>query len=218
LIPDFIFPVYDDFRLVTRLISQLRGLYPTACLVCVSDGNFSQPDFIEVCDRYSVRLIQTNLRLKLPHFGGMWLERLFEAALIHTSSLYIIRTEGDTSFWRKFSNYPTADLGGTVNERYGFRFAVGGCVFMRRTAVMQILESGVLWDSRYCSNLVYSYPRYAEFRYANEALDERQVLLSDLILGNVAHRLGLEIASWAEVDIRFRGIPRKGFAATHPHR
>lgn len=216
--PDFIFPVYDDQALVLRLISDLRKLYPDSSLVCISDGKIASSDFINGCAFYSVKLIETSQRLKLPECGGLWLERLLSNAIEHTSSPYIIRTEGDTKFWRRFESFPEADFSGTLNQRYGFSFTRGGCIAIKRAALIKILASGLLRDAEYRNNSRYSYQRYGKFRYPGESVNLAPVLLSDLVLGSVASRLGLSISSWDEVDIQFRETPGTGFAATHPHR
>lgn len=217
---DFVFPVYDDQELVLRLIADLRQLYPDANLICVSDGAIEDQEFAEQCDRASVNLIQTSQRLKLPEFGGLWLERLLSYALEHSQAETIIRTEGDTKFWRTFSNIPDADIAGNLSFRYGFRFARGGCVALKRSAIAQILNSEFLRDSEYCNNPKYSYQRYGKFRYADEEIDNSPILLSDLVLGSVADRLELSIEQWNEVNIQFRGAaaPIHNYAATHPHR
>ncbi len=220
--PDFFFPVYDDQILVLRLMSELRKLYPTSNLICVSDGLIANSSFIDACVFHAVKLIETPKRLKLPEFGGLWLERLFRNAISESDSPYIIRTEGDTRFWRRFRSLPEADVSGTLSHRYGFNFARNGCFAIKRTAVIKILRSGLLRSDEYRSNLKYSHQRYSQyysqFRYAKTPVNFLPSLLSDLILGNVVNELGLSVSTWEEVDIQRRKTTGEGFAATHPHR
>lgn len=219
--PDFIFPVYDDAPLVLRLIGDLRSHYPESRLICVTDGKIDDLALIEGCDVHSVELIQTSRRLKLPQFGGLWLERLLSAAIEHTDSPYIIRTEGDTRVWRRFEMLPEADIGGTLEHRYGFDFVCGGCVFFKRDSIIKILASGLLRDEEYCNNSKYSYERYGRHRYSDEAVSYLPVSCADLILGSVASRLKLAISGWGEVNIQFRDLEKlidsNPYAATHPH-
>ena len=219
--PDFVFPVYDDSPLVVRLVADIRALYPESRLVCIADGQVDNLALIQECDRQSVRLIQTSRRLKLPEFGGLWLERLFSHAIEHTDSPHIIRTEGDTKFWRRFSTFPDTDLGGTLSHRYSFDFVRGGCIALQRTAIIKILASGLLRDPEYCKNSDYSYQRYGQYRYSNEPIDLALIALTDLILGSVANRLHLSLSEWGEVNIQFRDLEKlidsNPYAATHPH-
>lgn len=213
----FVFAVYCDLEITRRLIADLRRYYPSDKLICLSDGA-PDSEFAAFCQAQAVRFRPYEKRLKLPQFGGLWLERLFSDALLYSEAPYFIKTEGDTRFWRSFAELPQTDVAGTLNTRHDITFPRGGCVYLKRPAIVKILASGLLRDSQYCNNPKFSYDRYAEYRYADEVMDSRPVLLADLVLGDVIRRLGLSLSDWKEVSIAFRGLPPvRSFAATHPH-
>lgn len=216
---DFVFPIYDDQPLVERLVIDLRRLYPESKLICIGD-NYS-PDFAQFARRNGVVFIGGR-RLKLPEFGGLWLERLLSCAIAHSQAEYLVRTEGDTKFWRRFESIPNTDIAGTLEHRDEYSFPRGGCVLLKRTAIVKILESEVLKHDRYKNSPIFSYPRYAKYRYPGEMQSLQPILAGDLILGDVIDRLHLSLSGWNEVDIQFRGEPaanlNQEFAATHPHR
>lgn len=221
LTPDFVFPVYRDEDLVRRLIIDLKRLYPASRLVCVADSPFPDLNFVRFAEQNQV-IFLPGKRLKLPEFGGLWLERLLSHALQYCTGADIIRTEGDARFWRQFRSRPEAEIAGTLNYRYGYDFPRGGCVYLRRTAIVKILASGILRHDRYRDNPRYQYYRYSrQFCYADERLDLRPILLADLILGDVIQRLNLSLSDWSDVSIQFRDRPPDNsdlkFAVTHPH-
>jgi hypothetical protein len=215
--PAFFFPVWDDAHLCARLISDIRIHYPTADVVGVTDGAIADGElFKRFCDRNGVVLVETETRLKLPKYGGLWLQRLFEEALIRTRSEILIRTEGDTRLHRAFDYFPEADIGGTLSHQIP-RFPRGGCVFWRREALEKIVQSGLLGDPKYKDFC--SYSRYGKWRHEGEKEDWTPILCSDQIIGDVIARLGLRLTAWDEVNIQFRGEPdTEGFAASHPWR
>jgi Zn-finger nucleic acid-binding protein len=213
----FVFSVYRDEQITQRLIEDLRTHHPLEKLLCAADGEIRE-DFAEFCRSRGVIFLPFRDRLKLPEFGGLWLERLFTSALLYSDDSYFIKTEGDTRFWRPFKSLPIADVAGTLNTCREIPFPRGGCVFLKRKALEKILNSGILQDDRYCNNPKFSYRRYDEYRYEGEAIDTQPVLLADRVLGDVIHRLGLSLTDWSEVAIEFRGTPSsRSFAATHPH-
>jgi hypothetical protein len=86
-LPTFFFPVWDDSHLCARLVSDIRTYYPAADVVAITDGAIAEDgeEFKRFCDRNGVVLVETERMLKLPKYGGLWLKRLFEEALAHTS-------------------------------------------------------------------------------------------------------------------------------------
>lgn len=214
---DFVFPIYNDQELVMRLITDLRRFFPESKLIAVSDGLGGNLMFADFCRQHQVVFVQAQQRLKTTEFGGLWLERLLNSALAHSNAEFVIRTEGDTKFLRAFKSLPDSDVAGTLNERYGFKFPRGGCVFFKRQAIADILNSKYLQDPKYCNNPRFFYRRYSQFRYPHEKYDSTKIVLGDLILGDVINRLNLQISEWDEVNIQFRTIPEPGnFAAIHP--
>ena len=213
----FAFAVYRDLKITRRLITDLRRHYPTADLICLADGN-PDAEFAHFCQLHQVKFQPHQKRLKLPQHGGLWLERLFSDALLHSDAPHFVKTEGDTRFWRPFADLPQTDVAGTLNTRRSITFPRGGCVYLKRSAIVKILASGLLRDKKYCNNSRFSYGRYTEYRYADEAIEAQPILLADLVLGDVIRRLKLSLSNWREVSIAFRSTPApRNFAATHPH-
>lgn len=214
----FTFSVFDDHILVKRLITQIRSFYPEASLFCTSDGT-DDLSFKSFAAEFNVSYVVGD-RLKQAIFGGAWLERLLSASL-QSNAKTIIRTEGDTFFWRKFKEFPDALVAGTLNARHGFLFPRGGCVYFKREVIEQIIESNILKDDCYKQDK-FSYLRYANFRYSTEVYSQESISLSDLILGDALFKLGIKVEPWNDVKILFRGNPGGNlgmeFAATHPHR
>jgi hypothetical protein len=218
LTPAFFFPVYDDTHLCTRLISEIRRVYPAADVIAVSDGAIADRQrFKRVCDRSGVIFIETQQRLKVPDYGALWLQRLFEHALARSRAEVLIRTEGDTRLHRGFDGFPDGDVAGTLSEQSP-KFPRGGCVMWQRAALKRVVGSGLLGDSKY-KDRFYSYTRYGKWRHEGEKEDWTPILCSDRVVADVIQRLSLKLSEWEEVNILFRGIPETaGYAATHPHR
>lgn len=216
--PAFFFPVYDDTHLCARLISDIRKFYPTADVIAVSDGAIAdRRRFKRVCDRSGVLFLETEKRLKLPDYGALWLQRLFENALARTRAEILIRTEGDTRFHRGFEGFPEVEVAGTLSEQVP-RFPRGGCVMWRRSALKRVIGSGLLGDAKY-KDQFFSYTRYGKWRHEGEKEDWTPILCSDRVVADVIQRLSLKLSEWEEVNILFRGIPEtEGYAATHPWR
>ncbi|MBW4514588.1 MAG: hypothetical protein KME11_05125 [Timaviella obliquedivisa GSE-PSE-MK23-08B] len=216
----FIFPVYDDYELVKRLVRQIRQHYLKSELFCISDGT-EDASFTEFAMTQGVNYEQGD-RLKLPQYGGQWVKRLINLST-QTKAKHIIRVEGDTQIWRRFKKFPAADVAGTIAYSHKIQafYPRGGCVYFSRQAIDKLLES-VLNDDRYKDASIYSYPRYSAFRYAEEPRNEQPILLGDLVLGDAIARSGLNLKNWSEVSIQFRSEPPdnadRKYAATHPHR
>lgn len=216
-VPDFVFSVYQDWELCKRLVHQIRVAYPGCMITAVTDGTHD-PRFERFCSLYGVAYVPTDERLKLTEHGGRWLERLLDTALLYSASPHLIKVEGDTILHREFRSFPEADCGGTISERYGWKFPRGGCVYFRRAFAKRILLSEFLNDPIYCHDRRFWYGRYSAWRYPWEEPDSAKIALADLILASVLHRLGVEPIEWDEVNIQFRDPPAAGdFAATHPH-
>lgn len=212
--PAFFFSVYEDYELCRRLVRQIRRYYPSATAIAVSDGPITDPDWEDFCCQNRVQHFVTPDRQKIQEYGGRWLHRLLFIALRASTESWLIKLEGDSMLHRPFRNYGKGQINASLSKR---GFPRGGCISFRRSAVIQLVDSGFLLDSRY-RQAEFLYHRYGKWKHPYEKSDDRPVVCADSVLGDAIARLELDLQQWDEVNILFRGDPEIGdYAATHPH-
>lgn len=214
----FLFAVYQEFDLATRLLDQIKQFYPTADVVCVTDGTHD-PVFESICELRRAEYIKGEQR-KLRQLGGSWIERLYQAAIDNSSADLIVQLDPDSFILRQFNYFPNADVSGSiVVGNNGYSFLQGGCKLYKRETLRKILESGLLQDTEYAVNSKYYYQRYMPpYLMPGETPSLQLVATEDHILTNIFTRLNLQVEEWSDVYCRVREAcpdPER-YAVIHP--
>jgi hypothetical protein len=177
----------EPLELIAESIDALGEHYPDADLALVNENKE---------------------RLKLPQFAGQWSERWMRRA-IDTGAEIIVKIDPDTRCYRR-AEFPSADVFGEIAPAvcFGIEGVIfGAAIGFSRSAILKILESGYLFDKKYCED---------PYRYAR---DGEIVSLQDAIVSDIARRLGLRFAAWRGLRINcdWQGAPETGGAAfAHP--
>lgn len=211
----FVFGVYNEWSLASRLVNQIRTLYPQAPAIAICDGTFNA-DFAQLCDLKGISFIASD-RIKLPQFGGAWSQRLF-TEFLKTDADILIKLDPDTYLWRCFTSFPDTDWFGTQANKYLYPYPRGGCVGFRRKCIERFIASNLLGHPKY-KNHIFAYDRYGRWGWEHDLKQTEPISLQDWVLADVAHQLKLKLGDWSEVNIQFRQIVANHglrWAATHP--
>lgn len=165
-------------------------------------------------DRCVLTFCDEPLRLKVPPQAGRWTERWMEHAL--DLGDIIVKVDPDTRAMRKAS-FPITDIFGQFAQKDDYHpdstgVLMGGAIGFQRDAVKKILDSGFLRDEKY------NEPPYLveERRY----VPKETVILNDLIVHDIAQRLGLSEGAWEGLDLMMSWEPfrpfHKGATFIHP--
>jgi hypothetical protein len=217
--PCFLFHVYRDELLAERLMTQLRGIYPSADIICISDGR-PVSGFFQICTQQRVTYLAGD-RLKRMATGAAWVERMITAFLTRSNAETLIKLDPDSQMHRAFKTIPAADWFGQINLKGFYRPRVrGGCMGFSRLLLEKILMSNLLVNPIY-GKLPFGYQRYGVFRKHGEAYSDEWIASMDCILADICFRLGVEPVAWKEeICIHFREpLPANlsPYAVTHPH-
>lgn len=214
----FWFGVYQEYNLAKRLITSLRSFYPKQQIICIADGSYNL-NYATFCNRFEV-IYLTEDRIKLQHYGGAWVERMFQSFLDRSSAEIMLRLEPDSFINYGFTTIPKTDvLGNILNTFDGRQYIHGGCIAFSRNAIKKILNSKLLKENKYKTELQFAYQRY-KFPYllCGEKNNEEWIIAEDLIWSDVIWQLGLNVTEWHEVYSRVReSCPEpKKYAVIHP--
>lgn len=216
MLPAFVFTFFDDIVLAQRLIRQLRQFYPTADILAIADG-VRPAAFAAYAQINAVQYLEGE-RLKPRASGGQWTHRYLELFLAQSSADVLIKLDPDSFVYRAFEAFPAstkADLFGNLKTNHLQQVQVrGGCVGYQRTAVQRLVSSKLLLEDQYRNASKYTYRRLPA---------DPLLTLQDAIVADVAQRLGLALAEWADVAIvSGNETPVDNaaltYAVTHPHK
>ena len=214
----FVFSVYRDEPLAIRLMADIRRAYPEADIICIPDGP-ADISLLNACRYYRVMRF-LGCRLKTLEYGGAWLHRLLALPLMFSGADVIIKLDPDTRIHRRFEAVPEADWFGQLRSTAFYLPIIGGgCMGFSREFAERVLVSEYLLDPLY-KDKRFAYQRYGRYRQPGETASDEWIALTDWIIADVAHRLGVERISWREVLINFREplpVDLSPWAATHPH-
>ena len=207
--PAFVFSYYQDAELAIRLIRDIRKQYRHADVLAIADGEPS-PEFAQIAASLGVRHLEGE-RLKTVGNGGAWLKRLFTEVLNYSSARRIVKFDVDSKLFRPFDGWPAGKVGGTLNRGSDSPpFVRGGCIYLERDAVQELLDSEELDSTRYNNG--------SAFRYRHRSGE--RLICCDRILHDALLRIGIEQVGWAEVCCNRSGSPplnhENTFAVTHP--
>lgn len=214
----FCFMVYRDWELAERLIDQLVTVFPTANIICIADGTTNQK-FAEFCTRHQTMYFES-WRLIAQRFGGAWSKRALETYIKHSGADYLIRLDTDSYVLRDFKYLPEGDIAGNIlKTSRGKQYIQGGCILLKRSTVIQILESNLLDDDKYKTDTCFGYQRYdSHYAVTGEETNSEWLKAEDHILSDVAEQLGLTMNMWHDVYTRFRQkcLNPTAYAIVHP--
>lgn len=213
----FYFSVYKEFDLATRLLNQILYFYPNNRIICVTDGT-TNLEFESLCKKSNVKYF-VGERLFPQKFGAAWSKRMFQSYLVNSTSRFLIKLDPDSFLNRKFSYLANTDLAGTLCCESGTTFVQGGCIFYRREACEQILNSGLLNNPKYQTDPRFGYQRFCRlYKTRTEEKSDEWFTAEDKIISDVAQKLNLTLGNWREVLCRFRGYcpDSEKYAVIHP--
>lgn len=213
----FYFSVYNEFDLAIRLLNQIRFFYPHNQIICVTDGT-TDLKFESLCKDSNVKYF-VGRRLFPQRFGAAWSTRMLLSYLSNSPSKYLVKLDPDSFLNRKFRYLPNTDLAGTLCSELGMSFIQGGCIFYKREACEQILDSSLLNAARYQTDPRFGYQRFCRlYKTRTEDKSDEWFTAEDKIMSDAAQKLKLTLGNWSEVLCRFRGYCPNGekYAVIHP--
>lgn len=178
----FALTFYKDERPAISALADLKRFYPESPTLTFDDSKE---------------------RLKLAQFAGRWTERYLQSFL-DTDADTLIKIDPDTAVLRRAKGFPDSDIFGTHVDGQ----VLGGCIGYSREGARQIVDSGLLLDTKY-TGVHYTYVKFGE-----------RVSRQDEIMGDLIRRLHLHTVEWKEACIRTyhpRSVmPTDDFAFVHP--
>lgn len=217
----FVIAVYDEWNLASRLLKQLLANFPDEKVIVTTDGIHNE-SFKNYCKDNDVIYVWNKERLIEQKHGGKWLERLLKNFYECSNSDYLIKLDSDCWVNRGFKSLPnlSLDITGTLMKiGHPYFFIQGGCYAVKYSAVEGILDSKLLENINYKNNPQFTYKRFqAPYLYEGEIASNLILNADDGILSHVAHKLGLSIGTWSEINSQLRGKikdPEK-YAIIHP--
>lgn len=194
-------------------LHHLRVHYPTAPAIIISDGD-GYEEYPEICSRYGASFVKGE-RLKRALHGGRWWQRVLEAGY-STGTDYLLKIDPDTKVQRKWEQWPSYDISGTVAGRgTNAEHIQGGVQLFSRNAVQKILDSKFFSDERLKDPATYAW----NTDLLNHAR-RTNYLCSDAMLRAAKIALGLRWGTWSEALSMWKSLPNdhQRFAITHPHK
>ncbi len=176
------------------LAEALMALYPDSPKVSIVDGTCGDL-WAAVCDRCGIDLVW-GARLKPLECGTAWTRRWIACALDRLApGDLLIKLDADCQILRAFASPPSSDIAGhlachRLNRQL---FDRGGVTAYRRSALIAIQQSGMLFLSRFCNS-----HRFAYYNQGELLQSEAQTIAA------IAHMLGLEFGHWPEVHNAWR--------------
>lgn len=214
----FFFGVYKEWDLAFRLSRQLKTIFPTEQILCVTDGTHNS-EFAVFCEQQKITYFKGE-RLFRQASGGAWIKRMFDFFLLKSRADCLISLDPDSFINHAFKELPDADVAGNILSLLDQRqFIQGGCVFFKRAACETIIRSELLNDVKYTCNSLFAYRRYyLPYLVPGEQASSEWYIASDQIWSDVIWKLGLKVEEWNEVYSRVRTAcptPEK-YAVIHP--
>ena len=208
--------VYQNYAATADCLRDLRKHYPASRVILRSDGD-PDPRFPVLASRNNVDFHE-ELRLFGIENGGAVIERML-VLFLEKPTRYLFKIDPDTVIHRRFNYLPDrSGVFGTLQCEDESLSVQGGCMGFTQDSARQILESGMLRDSRLREpgRFIDHSPYF--FRMADRA--NRCGLASfDWIVPWVASELGISLYRFDEVNSGWRQPPPNPddrYAVSHP--
>jgi hypothetical protein len=207
---------YKNYEATAECLTDLRKHYPGSRVILRSDGD---PDRrFPILAKHHNADFRGELRLFGIENGGAVIERML-VIFLEKPTRYLFKIDPDTVIHRRFRYLPVlSGLFGTLQCEQETPSIQGGCMGFTRDAAEQILESGMLRDSRLREPAKFISDSPYFFRMAHRA--HRCGLASfDWMVPWVASELGLSIYSFDEVNSGWQQAPpnpEQRYAVSHP--
>jgi hypothetical protein len=208
--------VYKNYNEMVDCLRDLRAHYPASRVILRSDGD-SDPRFPTLAAAGNVDF-REELRLFGIENGGAVIERML-VLFLEKPTGYLFKIDPDTVIHRRFRYLPLlSGVFGTLPCEQETPSIQGGCMGFTRDAAEQILESGLLRDTRLKQPAKFINHSPYFFRMADRA--NRCGLASfDWIVPWIASELRIPIYSFDEVNSGWRQPPpnpNQRYAISHP--
>lgn len=212
----FFAQLYQNYDATAECLRDLRKHYAGSRVILRSDGD-SDPRF-PLLAKHNDADFHGELRLFGIENGGAIIERML-ALFLEKPTRYLFKIDPDTVIHRRFRYLPVrSGLFGTLQTVPETPSIQGGCMGFTRDAAEQILESGMLRDSRLREPAKFIDDSPYFFRMADRA--NRCGLASfDWIVPWIASALGIPIYPFDEVNSGWQQAPpnpNQRYAVTHP--
>ncbi len=173
-------------------IQNLRAVEPEVPFTLISDGK-DEALYARIAEVYGGRYVLGE-KLKTPMRGAEWWERTFQAGLAMGTE-YILKVDPDTRFNRAIAEWPEWDCFGTVACAGSEREHVqGGVQGFRRSAVEQIVTSGICRDERFLEVAFWAWDKGMVGEWIRTGY-----LSTDQTLRVILLELGIQWGGWSEV-------------------
>jgi hypothetical protein len=208
--------IYKNYDATAECLTDLRKHYPGSRVILRSDGD-PDPRFPILAKRHNADF-RGELRLFGIENGGAVIERML-VIFLEKPTRYLFKIDPDTVIHRRFRYLPVlSGLFGTLQCEQETPSIQGGCMGFTRDAAEQILESGMLRDSRLKEPAKFISDSPYFFRMAHRA--HRCGLASfDWMVPWVASELGISMYSFDEVNSGWQQAPpnpEQRYAVSHP--
>jgi hypothetical protein len=208
--------IYKNYDATAECLTDLRKHYPGSRVILRSDGDLD-PRFPILAKHHNADF-RGELRLFGIENGGAVIERML-VIFLEKPTRYLFKIDPDTVIHRRFRYLPVlSGLFGTLQCEQETPSIQGGCMAFTRDAAEQILESGMLLDSRLKEPAKFIGDSPYFFRMAHRA--HRCGLASfDWIVPWVASELGISMYSFDEVNSGWQQAPpnpEQRYAVSHP--
>jgi len=217
----FVLQVYRDHGLAREAMARLRGVFPGARVVLVSDGD-ADPRHAALAARYGAEYVMGERLYGVQH-GGRIVQRMLDLYLERPTP-WLFRIDTDTRVHRRFRWLPTGScVFGTLEhetEAHGERLdppcVQGGCIGFTRPAAERLSVSGLFLSP----SLLDWAGTWATTRDTRERARNGRVSFDHLVRW-ACRELDLSPREYDEVRCLWRRrVPNPGlrYAVTHPHK
>lgn len=196
----FFVSIYNETKeLAEQCIDSIRQFYPSSKVFGITDG-VSRPELALLFDEYI-----EGERLKLINHGGKWTYRFLSKYLEDYSNYeYLFKIDLDTLMTSKLdlSKLPKTGVFGSIHTVYTsnscWKYIQGGCIGFTKASAQAIIDSGLLFNRKYC-NSSYAYQRYNSGHVrGNEAKSNETFSVEDKILYEIVCELNLTITEMSD--------------------
>lgn len=197
----FLFHVYNEIEPAKIIANSLRSFYSNNDIICIFDG-LKDSQLKTDLEALGVKVIEGS-RLKPQKNGAEWITRFFQVFLQNSNAPSLIKIDVDSLVLRRFNSYPAAktSMAGSFYDFDDLRVLDGGCYWIARPTVNQILASRLLEDSRFTNLKTFGYQRFsAKLTGSSVGASDEWILAEDKVIGAIANLLCFKQEEWSEIS------------------